>query len=106
MGEKIRASIYKRFKLGPLGVTISTGGISVSIPTTRKSQVVVNTKGEVRFNASHKNFRYQKNQEAFREEKMKSIVVEIRAGEGGDDAKDLVRKQATIYQKVCARRAL
>jgi protein subunit release factor B len=37
---------------------------------------------------------------------MKSIIVEIRAGEGGADAKDLVKKQAAIYQKVCARRAL
>tara|TARA_Y100000310_G_C20078613_1_gene532745 strand:+ start:353 stop:466 length:114 start_codon:yes stop_codon:yes gene_type:complete len=37
---------------------------------------------------------------------MSSIVVEIRAGEGGADAKDLVAKQFEIYQKVCMRRSL
>lgn len=35
-----------------------------------------------------------------------SVIVEIRAGEGGDDAKDLVREQFGIYQKVGSRRRL
>ena len=37
---------------------------------------------------------------------MKSIIVEIRAGEGGADARDLVREQAEIYRRVCERRSL
>jgi len=37
---------------------------------------------------------------------MKSIIIEIRAGEGGADARDLVREQARIYAKVCERRGL
>lgn len=35
-----------------------------------------------------------------------SIIVEIRAAEGGDDAKLLVRDQVSIYQKMGARRSL
>lgn len=30
-----------------------------------------------------------------------SLIVEIRAAEGGDDAKDLVREQFAIYAKYC-----
>lgn len=37
---------------------------------------------------------------------MESVIVEIRAGEGGDDAKDLVLEQYGIYHKVCQRRGL
>lgn len=37
---------------------------------------------------------------------MGTIVVEIRAAEGGDDAKALVREQISIYSKLCARRGL
>lgn len=33
---------------------------------------------------------------------MKTINIEIRAAEGGDDAKDLVREMTTIYQKTAA----
>jgi protein subunit release factor B len=35
-----------------------------------------------------------------------TIVVEIRAAEGGDDAKALVEKQLSIYLRVAARRGL
>lgn len=35
-----------------------------------------------------------------------AIVVEIRAAEGGADAKDLVTEQVKIYSKLCARRGL
>lgn len=34
------------------------------------------------------------------------MIVEIRAGEGGKDAQDLVEVQATIYAKMCSRRGL
>jgi protein subunit release factor A len=34
------------------------------------------------------------------------IIVEIRAAEGGDDAKLLVQDQFTIYSKIAARRSL
>lgn len=34
------------------------------------------------------------------------ITVEIRAAEGGDDAKLLVLEQVSIYQKACKRRCL
>lgn len=34
------------------------------------------------------------------------MIVEIRAAEGGDDAKDLVIQQARIYLKRCQRRGL
>jgi protein subunit release factor B len=34
------------------------------------------------------------------------LYVEIRAGEGGLDAKDLVRIQASMYGKLCARNGL
>lgn len=37
---------------------------------------------------------------------MNSIIVEIRAGEGGADARALVREQAEIYRRVCERRSL
>jgi len=33
---------------------------------------------------------------------MQSIIVELRAAEGGDDAKLLVEEQFKIYSKVCA----
>jgi len=36
---------------------------------------------------------------------MESIVVEIRAAEGGNDAKLLVGDQWSIYSKFCARRS-
>ncbi len=35
-----------------------------------------------------------------------SVIVEIRAGEGGADAKSLVGEQYTMYQKLAARRSL
>jgi protein subunit release factor A len=35
-----------------------------------------------------------------------SVVVEIRAAEGGDDAKQLVIEQVKIYLRVCGRRSL
>jgi protein subunit release factor A len=35
-----------------------------------------------------------------------SVIVEIRAAEGGQDAKLLVRDQFTIYAKLGARRCL
>lgn len=35
-----------------------------------------------------------------------AIVVEIRAAEGGDDAKALVLEQLSIYLRVAARRGL
>ena len=35
-----------------------------------------------------------------------SVVVEIRAAEGGDDAKLLVIEQVKIYLRLCARRSL
>jgi protein subunit release factor B len=34
------------------------------------------------------------------------MIVEIRAAEGGDDAKDLVIEQARIYAKRCAKHDL
>ena len=37
---------------------------------------------------------------------MESVIVEIRAAEGGDDAKDLVHEQFSIYTKLGARRFL
>lgn len=37
---------------------------------------------------------------------MSSVIVEIRAAEGGDDAKDLVFKQLGIYKKFASRRGL
>lgn len=37
---------------------------------------------------------------------MEKIIVEIRAGEGGDDAKLLVEDQFVIYSKLVARRGL
>lgn len=35
-----------------------------------------------------------------------NIYVEIRAGEGGDDAKSLVREQTSIYLKAAKRSCL
>lgn len=35
-----------------------------------------------------------------------NMYVEIRAGEGGDDAKDLVRLQAGLYGKLAVRNCL
>jgi protein subunit release factor A len=37
---------------------------------------------------------------------MDSVIVEVRAAEGGADAKDLVREQFSIYEKYCARNCL
>jgi protein subunit release factor A len=37
---------------------------------------------------------------------MESLVLEIRAAEGGDDAKALVHEQVEIYLRVAARRCL
>lgn len=37
---------------------------------------------------------------------MVTTTIEIRAAEGGDDAKDLVSLQAKIYAKYCERRGL
>lgn len=38
--------------------------------------------------------------------KTESIILEIRAGEGGDDAKLLVRDQLAIYARWATRRLL
>ncbi len=35
-----------------------------------------------------------------------SILIEIRSGEGGDDAKMLVKEQAAIYERVCKSNSL
>lgn len=35
-----------------------------------------------------------------------SIMVEIRAAEGGDDAKSIVRELCKIYERRCSRRFL
>jgi len=35
-----------------------------------------------------------------------SITVEIRSGEGGDDAKSLVLEQVAVYAKYCSRECL
>jgi len=37
---------------------------------------------------------------------MESVVVEVRSGEGGADAKLLVRDQVALYVKFCTRRCL
>ena len=37
---------------------------------------------------------------------MGSLLIEIRAAEGGDDAKLLVADQAAVYQKFCKRHCL
>lgn len=37
---------------------------------------------------------------------MESLILEIRAAEGGDDAKDLVREQFKVYARVAMRRCL
>lgn len=38
--------------------------------------------------------------------KESAIIVEVRAGEGGDDAKALVVEQVAIYEKLATRRGL
>lgn len=38
--------------------------------------------------------------------KISSVIVEIRAAEGGADAKDLVLEQRAIYLRLCGRRRL
>jgi len=35
-----------------------------------------------------------------------SLIIEIRAAEGGDDAKTLVKEQVAIYAKLAIRREL
>jgi protein subunit release factor A len=37
---------------------------------------------------------------------MEKIIIEIRQGEGGDDAKDLVLQQFSAYKKYADRRSL
>ena len=37
---------------------------------------------------------------------MDAVIIEIRAAEGGDDAKALVLEQLAIYLRVAGRRAL
>lgn len=37
---------------------------------------------------------------------MSTVFVELRAGEGGDDAKDLVEEQFRIYVRMCTKRSL
>ena len=37
---------------------------------------------------------------------MDTIILEIRAAEGGDDAKLLVGDQFALYARMCARRSL
>jgi len=37
---------------------------------------------------------------------MSNVIVEIRAAEGGDDAKLIVQEQAAIYARLCGRRRL
>jgi protein subunit release factor A len=37
---------------------------------------------------------------------MTAVIVELRAAEGGDDARLLVREQWTLYTKLGARRGL
>lgn len=37
---------------------------------------------------------------------MESVIVEIRAGEGGDDAKLLVKEQFAVYVRLMERRGL
>jgi protein subunit release factor A len=37
---------------------------------------------------------------------MSNVIVEIRAAEGGDDAKLIVKEQFAIYSRLCSRRGL
>jgi len=37
---------------------------------------------------------------------VENVIVEIRAGEGGDDAKALVHEQFAVYAKLMDRRSL
>jgi protein subunit release factor A len=39
-------------------------------------------------------------------DEMESVIVEIRAAEGGEDSKLLVKEQLTIYEKYADRRGL
>ena len=41
-----------------------------------------------------------------RRNKVKTLIVEIRAGEGGEDARLLVEEQYKIYRKYAERRKL
>lgn len=34
------------------------------------------------------------------------VIIEIRGGEGGDDAKALIREQVGLYVRYCTRRCL
>jgi protein subunit release factor A len=43
---------------------------------------------------------------ASRERELESVIVEIRAAEGGGDAKLLCREQLKIYEKLAERRGL
>lgn len=38
--------------------------------------------------------------------KTEHLIIEVRAAEGGDDAKSLVREQVAIYDKLATRRSL
>ena len=40
------------------------------------------------------------------EKSMESITIELRAAEGGDDAKLLIREQLAIYARACKRSCL
>ena len=37
---------------------------------------------------------------------MDTVMIEIRAAEGGDDAKDLVLEQLTVYGRYCKKECL
>jgi protein subunit release factor A len=37
---------------------------------------------------------------------MNAVIVEIRAAEGGDDAKSLVQEQFAVFARMAARRSL
>jgi protein subunit release factor A len=37
---------------------------------------------------------------------MGNVIIEVRAAEGGDDAKNLVVEQFRIYGRLCGRRGL
>lgn len=42
----------------------------------------------------------------YEKEDVMSVIVEVRAAEGGDDAKDLVYEQFGVYSKLATRRFL
>jgi hypothetical protein len=52
--------------------------------------------GGRRFKSCNPDWRYQ----------MEAVMVEIRAAEGGDDAKQLVTEQFSVYAKLGVRRGL